>query len=354
MIVTNTLLQLQIQEEIGHEGRNSKVNKAYDPQLATMFVVKKIPKSDFSSVNEFFIEAQMLYAVQHPNIMGIKYATQDEHSIYLAMDYLKKGSLNALLEERSLTVREIIKYSLEFLSGIHFMHTKNLVHFDIKPTNILINDADKAVVTDFGLSKYLNEQGFAYPEKLYDLNIPMEAFDKAVGFSLYTDIYQAGLTIYRMCNGNNFLREQYNKFEISTGEDLLEILKKEKFPKKEAYLPHIPVKLRNIIKKSLAIDPIKRYETILDMINEISLIDEYLDWSYNEITNEHSEFVKQNEDSTNTLKIVLTKSDENVWLTEGFKIKNSDGKRTKVTKWNSDGYNTKDEAFKAIEKLLKA
>lgn len=345
-----------MQEEIGHEGRNSKVNKAYDPQLNATFVVKKIPKTDFSNVNEFFTEAQMLYAVQHPNIMGVRYASQDEHTIYLTMEYLKNGSLNKLLNERSLTVREIIKYSLEFLSGIHYMHTKNLVHFDIKPTNILINDADKAVVTDFGLSKYLNERGFAVPEKLYDLNIPMEAFDETVGFSFYTDIYQAGLTIYRMCNGNKFLREQYNKLEIQNEKDLVEILKTEKFPNKEAFLPHIPVKLRKIIKKSLAINPEKRYETILEMINEISLIDENLDWSYNKITNEHSEFVKLSEDLTNTFKIVLRKSEEDTWSTEGFKIKNSDEKlkSSRVSKWNSNGYTTKDEAFVAIEELLKA
>lgn len=66
----------------------------------------------------------MLYATEHPNIMGVKYATQDEHYIYISMDFYKNGSLNSLLQKRFLTVREIIKYSLEFLSGLHFMHTK--------------------------------------------------------------------------------------------------------------------------------------------------------------------------------------------------------------------------------------
>ncbi|PEO54215.1 serine/threonine protein kinase [Bacillus wiedmannii] len=354
LIVTNTLLQLQIQEEIGHEGRNSTVNKAFDPQLNALFVVKKIPKSDFSSADEYFQESQMLYGVQHPNIVPIRYASQDQNTIYLTMEYLEKGSLNKMLNERSLTVREVIKYSLEFLSGIHYMHTKNLVHFDIKPTNILINNAGKAVVTDFGLSRYLNEQGFAYPDKFYCLHAPIEAYDPSLGgFSLYSDIYQAGATIYRMCNGNTFLEEQFDDLNISDENDFAEALKAERFPKKDAFLPHIPLKLRNIVRKSLSLDPAARHETILDMINEISIIDENLDWSYNIITNEHSEFVRNEENCDYTFKIVVTKQGDNHWKTEGFKVRNLDGKSTRVTKWNSNGYTSKKEAFQALEKLLK-
>lgn len=350
MLVTNTLLQLEIQEEIGHEGKNSKVNKAFDPQLNATFVVKKIPKVDFTNVNDFFSEAQILYAVRHPNIASIKYATQDKDFIYLTMDYLKKGSLNSLLNRKPLTIREILKYSLEFLSGLHYIHAKNLIHFDIKPTNILINDSNKAVITDFGLSKYVNEQGFAYPEKMYDLNMPLEALKKDLGFSFYTDIYQAALTIYRMCNGNNFLREQYENFNINSPEELLDLLKSEKFPNKEAYLPHIPVKLRNIINKALSPDPENRYETVLDMINDISLIDENLDWSYNYNTNGYSELILDHQNGDHS-KIVVEFKDGK-WNTKGFKV-NSEGKQTRVTKWNTDGHNSKVKAFKTIERLLK-
>lgn len=54
MLMVDTLLRLQIKEDIGQEGRNSKVNVAYDPQLDARLVVKKIEKSEFTKPEEFF------------------------------------------------------------------------------------------------------------------------------------------------------------------------------------------------------------------------------------------------------------------------------------------------------------
>jgi eukaryotic-like serine/threonine-protein kinase len=347
MLVVDTLLTLQIEENIGQEGRNSEVHIATDPQLNAKVVVKKVQKSEFTNTAEYFSEAQKLYDVSHPNIMSVRYASQDNDNVYIVMDYYKKGSLNKVIQSRFLSVREIIKYSLEFLSGIHYMHSKNMIHFDLKPTNILINDAGKAVVTDFGLSKYLNENGFAQPSKLYPLHVPPETFNFGQ-FSFFTDIYQAGLTIYRMCNGNSILQEQLDSLGIKDSKEFAEVIIRDIFPKKELYLPHIPEKLQKIIKKALAIDPTKRFETVLDMMNELCLIDDNLDWFYNEITNEHSVWTKENE--THVLQLIVKKI-ESKWVTEGYKVW-KDKKPTKVSNWHTDGYSYKESAFEAVRKFL--
>ncbi|WP_153730679.1 serine/threonine-protein kinase [Sporosarcina obsidiansis] len=349
MLIVDTSLSLEYREEIGLEGRNSTVNKAFDPQLNAELVVKRINKSEFTKTEDYFKEAQMLYASEHPNIMGIKYATQDTDYIYLTMDYYKNGSINSLLEKRFLTVKEIIKYSLEFLSGIHFMHTKNLVHFDIKPTNILISNSNKAVVTDFGLAKYLNESGFAQPDKFYPLHVPPETFETGK-FSFYTDIYQAGLTIYRMCNGNTNFKQQLRDLNIQNQEQLAEAIRKNKFPQKSNFLPHIPDKFQQIIKKSLMNDVTKRYETILDMINEISSIEDVYNWEYTEGENDHFKFTEENEN--HKLELSLIQVDDK-WETIGVRIRSSDNKTTRVTKWCTSGYNNKEEAFMEIKKMLK-
>lgn len=350
MLIVDTLLKLEYRQDIGIEGRNSTVNIAYDPQLDTELVVKRIPKVDFKSEDHFFSEAQMLYATQHPNIMGVKYASQDEQYIYLTMDYYKNGSLNSLINERFLSVKEIIKYSLEFLSGIHYMHTKNLIHFDIKPTNILISNSNKAVVTDFGLAKYLNEHGFTHPDKLYPLHIPPEAFsiDK---FSFYTDIYQAGLTIYRLCNGNRFFKQQLQQLNISNSDELAEAIKKNKFPKKDSFLPHIPDKFQQIIKKALNPDVSKRYSTILEMMNEISNIEIQNDWMYNENIGSPSTWKSIGD---NYELILELKEKQGTWSTRGFKVKIADNTSRNVVKWKSNGHSSKEEAFKCIKELLKS
>lgn len=349
MIIVDTLLRLEYGKEIGQEGKNSTVHIAFDPQLNANLVIKRIEKSEFTNEECFFSEAQMLYATQHPNIMPIKYATQDEHCIYISMDYYKKGSLNALIESKFLTVKEIIKYSLEFLSGIHYMHTKNLVHFDVKPTNILISDSDKAVITDFGLAKYLNTNGFATADKLYPFHIPPEAFE--IGkLSTYTDIYQAGLTLYRMCNGNHWFKNQLDDLNITSITGLASAIAENKFPKKNAFLPHIPDKLRKVISKSLTNDVTKRYETILDMLNDISGIEEHCNWVYNEYENKCSSWMMENETHRLELKLEYY---EDGWRTTGYKTNLTNGKSNRVNKWFTSGYKDINEAHTSIKKLLK-
>ncbi|MFJ7680333.1 serine/threonine-protein kinase [Peribacillus sp. NPDC097198] len=350
MLVIDSVVQLKLLKEIGGEGRNSKVYIASDPQLNAEVVVKKINKSkEFTNTKEYFNEAQMLYASSHPNIMGVRYASQDPENVYIVMDFYKNGSLNSLLAKRCLTIREIIKYSLEFLSGLNYMHSKFLVHFDIKPTNILINDAGKAVLTDFGLSKYLNENGFANPKKSYPLHVPPETYIHGRN-SIFSDIYQSGLTIYRMCNGNDYFTKQLQELNITNSMELASAIANNAFPKKESFLPHIPIKLRAVIQKALSLEETSRYESVIEMMNDIALLEDNLDWVYNRVTNEHSEWVR--DEVTHKSKIVLLSEGRSNWKTEGYRIRTLDGKKNKVTKWNTNGYPTKEKALKSLEKLL--
>lgn len=351
MILVDTLLQLQLLKEIGQEGRNSKVFISFDPQLDANLVVKQVDKTDFTEESKYFNEAQMLYATQHPNIMPVRFASQDDKNVYIAMDYYKNGSLNSLINARFLKVREIIKYSLEFLSGIHYIHTKKLVHFDIKPTNILLNDAFKAVVTDFGLSKYLNEYGFAEPDFIYSFHTPPEAYQfskSSTGF----DIYQAGVTIYRMANGNNHFKKQLDELNITNPDELGAAIQRGRFPKRDAFLPHIPNKLQNIIKKALEIDMSRRYLSILDMINDLSNIDENLDWMYNEDETAHT-FYWERHNETHKFIIHLEKKSNELWDVSGSKIRKSDNRTIRISDWCSSGYPSKENAFKEIRNILK-
>lgn len=352
-----TELKFDLKESIGKEGLNSTVYKAFDPQLNANLVIKKILKKaiieDYNSIDEsnFFNESRILYNVGHPNVMEIQYASEDKDAIYLSMPYCKNGSLNGLLNKKFLTVKEIVKYSLEFLSGIHYIHTKKLIHFDIKPTNIMINDNNKAVVTDFGLAKYIDSYGLARPNKIYNSHRPPEAY-KYTDFSNKADIYQAGVTLYRMCNGNDVFHNMYN-YWLSKGE-LKEAISKGKFPDRKFYLPHIPLKLRKIINRAISVDVDKRYDTVLDMINDISSIEENLDWVYNEYKNKclrtWSIF---NEGKTHINRIKLVDKGNNIYDILGEKTRLKDNNTSKINNWTIKDINDLSNAFKNIEKFIK-
>lgn len=353
-----TTLNIDIGDKLGeNEGQNSAVFKAYDPQLNAELVIKKIPKQlifeDYECIDEsnFYNESRILYETRHPNVMEIRYASEDEEYIYYSMPFCKNGSLNATLNERFLTVKEIIKYSLEFLSGIHYIHTKRLIHFDIKPTNIMIDNNNKAIVTDFGLAKYTDSYGLATPNKLYSSHRPPEAL-QYLDFTNRADIYQAGVTLYRMCNGNELFCNQYDDW-LSRGE-INTAINSGNFPKRDLYLPHIPLKLKRIVNRAMNIDVDERYESILDMINDISSIEENLNWVYNENKNKHSAtWDNLNDKGTHINRIELIKVGEKYNI-EGKKIKLSDNSVQRINTWTKTNCKDINEAYKFIQGIIKA
>jgi eukaryotic-like serine/threonine-protein kinase len=332
-------------DNIGAEGLNSQVFKAFDPQLEAEIVVKRIPKADFNDEDEYFAESQKLYYVQHPNIVHVKYACKDDDHIYLTMPYYKNGSVNYLMESRFLNVREIIKYGFDFLNGLHFIHTKKLVHFDVKPTNILIDDSNKALLADFGLAKHLDDDGEASPEVMYGKHFVPEFFSPEE-MTTASDIYQAGLTLYRMCNGNDVFFTQHASMHANIKAHILT----GKFPDRTFFLPHIPKKLRKIIKKSIEVDISKRYDTILEMLNELATVDNSLDvqYSYSQTTHVH----KWTCECDNHFKIITATPNSGGFSVSGTKKMKDGGRETNISSLTKNDCHNHAELYSWVEKFF--
>lgn len=271
---------------IGDEGRNSEVLKVRDTCLDTVMAVKKIQKGSnaLPNPNEYFNEARILYANPHPYVVQVNYACQDTDFVYIAMPLYKNGSLSKYMAGRFLTLGEIVRFSCQFLSGLHNIHSKGLIHFDIKPDNILLSDRNEAVLSDFGLAKYCDDDGFALPNQLYGSHMPPESFD--IGEHTYLlDIYQAGLTMYRMCVGSAEFKRQFDLYRDTTGkidaDRFVTDLKAGRFPDRLKFKAHIPSKAKNAILKCIESEPDNRYQSAIEIINDFSDIDErYFDWQY--------------------------------------------------------------------------
>ncbi|WP_195603665.1 serine/threonine-protein kinase [Clostridium sp. LBM24168] len=348
MKYTKTNLDFEFIKPIGNnEGKNSEVFLAKDVQLDAELVVKKIKISAFKNIDEYFLEAKMLYDNKHPNIMEIQWASKDDNFIYLSMPFLKKGSLNSLIDKRYLSVREIIKYSLDLLSGVAYIHSKGLIHLDIKPTNILLDQSNRAILTDFGLSRYLDKNGIADQPCNYIPHIDPEWFLNS-GRTVLSDIYQIGLTLYRLCNGNSILKQQLSQLNVVSNDKLKEVILSEKYPDRSYFLPHIPVKLRKIIKKALDIDTNKRYNNVIEMMNDLSEIDENLDWQFTNKPNKLYCLHKGNNNISISTKNVNDKVD--IVCT---KTNLTSGKITKMNNYCSEGYNTDKSVQKEIATIIK-
>lgn len=278
-------LNFDILKEIGFDGRNSRTYVVRDHQLDAEIVAKQVAKAGFNDPAAFFAEAQALYASAHPNVVQIHYACQDADFLYLAMPYYRDGSVKGLISGgRHVTVREIVTMGCQVLTGLHNIHAKRLIHFDVKPDNILLSPRGEALLSDFGLAKRMNFAGKAEQDRHYGPMYPPEAF-RSDRFDRTFDIYQFGLTLYRMCVGNDAFHKQLVEFgpRIADRDAFRFAVTTGRFPNRAEFPAHVPNKLRKIVLRCIELDPADRYHSAIDVANALAAIDDKtFDWRFTE------------------------------------------------------------------------
>ncbi len=265
------------QDQIGAgEGMNSEVFKAFDPQLGGEFAVKVIEKSRFGGdVDKYFEEAQAMFANTHRNIVPIQYACENSTHIMLAMPYYAKGSLAARISKDPITTRELIRVAVGVMHGVAQIHAKGFIHFDLKPSNVLFNDLDDPLVSDFGQTKRFLTGGAVGVPRMYWRVMPPETLSSGAG-SVLGDIYQLGLLLYRAINGDAMYEDQFAGVDLPT---LRHLILRGKLPNRKLFLPHVPMRVRTIIRKALQIDPSSRYQSADEFSRAIARITASLDWN---------------------------------------------------------------------------
>lgn len=282
----STEVEFEKIEQIGNgQGANSDVYKVRDVQLDAVRAAKQVEASKFSGFDEYFAEAQKMHDAAHPNVVPIHFAgtgvENGEDYIYIIMDYYSRGSLAGLQEKTPLRVGQIVRYSLQFLTGLAFIHSRQIAHFDIKPTNILLKEEGVAALTDFGIAERLNKQGSADSPTFYIPHVSPERVSVAKQNHL-TDIYQAGLTLYRLCHMPDEWAKQLQKAKTQYGpnpnQSLARAVIDGHFPDRDAFPPHVPERLRTVIQKATQINPNDRYKSVRSMMNELGRVKRYLGW----------------------------------------------------------------------------
>ena len=299
-------INYQVIKPLDNQGHNSRVFLIHDIQLDKEFVLKKISKESINP-EAFFREARLVEKCQHKHILPIRYAGKDsdDNNIDIVMPLYKNGSLkNKITNGNSLTIKESIRYFIHVILGLHFVHSKKMVHFDLKPDNIMISDADEAVLADFGLAQEVDSDGVAPFDKIYGLHYTPEAVITRINIgtglgTILSDIYQLGLTMYRVVNGFSSLEIQNNNLGGITTNHILE----SRFPNRNSYELHVPLKVKTIINKCLSLNTQDKYELALDILNDLSSIPDskQLLWKQTINSDSHKQWVWQNE----KFKVVL-------------------------------------------------
>jgi serine/threonine protein kinase len=241
-------------------GQNSVgVFLCVDEQFGGKCAVKVIEKSKVSDPTNLWAEAKAMYEARHDNVVPVQYGCEKDDKIMLAMPYFSRGSLADRIKTGPLSLLESLRVCDSVLSGLHQIHAANHVHWDLKPSNVLFDDNDVAKVSDFGQARPLDPLGMAMPPSLiYDAAMPPEVLLGRPGTPI-SDVFQAGLTMYRVVNGDPFFNFQFH----AAGAELAKMIVDGEFPDRDNYMPHVSRSLRGIINKALEVDPTQRYGTAL-------------------------------------------------------------------------------------------
>jgi serine/threonine protein kinase len=257
------------------QGMNSLVYLADDPQLGGQLAVKEIEKNKFGNdIARYFAEAQVMFATAHPNIVPIQYACQTASHIVLAMPYFVKGSLASRICDVPIPINEVIRIAQGVLHGLARIHGEGFIHFDLKPSNVLFDDIDAPMVSDFGQTRRVLANGVVQVPPMYANAVPPEVWASGVGSAL-SDIYQAGLLLYRAVNGDPLYRSQFANLDDAT---VRKRVIAGKLPGRKLFLPHVSKRFRTIVRKALSPDPSHRYQSAVELASAIARIPRGLNW----------------------------------------------------------------------------
>ena len=210
----------------------------------------------------FFIEAQSVGRLMHPNIVAIYDAGMYKDFCYITMEYIDGPTLEKFCsKDNLLPISKVVEIIFVACKALDFAHKKGVIHRDIKPSNIMLNKAGAVRITDFGIAHIKSEQtaargllgspSYMSPEQVKEETVD----DKSDIFSLGCVFYEL-LTGEKAFSGDNYFSIMYK----ITNEDPVSMVK---------IRPQIPEILVKIAQRALAKNPNQRYQSCMDFAYDL-------------------------------------------------------------------------------------
>ena len=188
------------------EGGMATVFKAYQASMERHVALKVLPRQlaeagDFSA--RFQREARLVAQLQHPHILPVFDYGQAEGYSYIVMPFVQSGTLAGLIKKGRLSLPEVRRMIIQLGDALGYAHEQGIVHRDVKPGNVLLDERNNCLLTDFGLARMT--QGL---DRLTSVGAVMGtptymSPEQASGAPLdgRSDIYSLGIILYEMITG---------------------------------------------------------------------------------------------------------------------------------------------------------
>jgi eukaryotic-like serine/threonine-protein kinase len=255
-------------EPLGRGGMG-RVFKARDRRLNRLVAVKFLPDDladDPEALRRFEREARTASSLNHPHICTIHDFGEEDGRPYIVMELVEGETLEERLGDGRVSPGDALRWGIQIADALETAHTRGIVHRDVKPSNIMIDERGNAKVLDFGLARFFTDDTLATRETMAGAvlgTIPYMAPEQLSGkdADARTDLFALGVVIHTMFSGRHpFLRE-------TTAATVRAILEEKPSPLTES------PSMDRVLKKLMAKDPARRPSSAAEAARELARIE---------------------------------------------------------------------------------
>jgi eukaryotic-like serine/threonine-protein kinase len=292
----------RIEDEIGSGGM-STVYRAFDETLEREVAVK-IMHSDISSdaaaLERFRREARTVAQLSHPHVVMVIDAGEDHGHPYIVFEHVGGETLKERIRrEGPLPIAEAVAYAIEIGRALQVAHERGLVHRDVKPQNVLIDEEGRAKVTDFGIALGLEAEGLTAAGRMVgttDYVSPEQAMGHEVNGQ--SDVYSLGIVLYEMITGEV-------PFKGESGVSVAMKHVREGLPDLQRRRPGVSAALAAVVERATAKELRNRYASMADLVADLEETLTYETARAGEATGEATAVLSQLPGGSATRKPVL-------------------------------------------------
>lgn len=264
-----TIQGYELLERVGSGGFGA-VYRAYQSTLSREVAVKVILPTRANHpefIRLFEREAQLVSRLEHLHIVSIHDFWRDSDGAYIVMRWMRGGNLAEALRKSPFDLQSACRLLDQVASGMAAAHHQHIIHRDVKPSNILLDEEGNAYLSDFGIAIDLNEDSYTATNKgqnpilirgnafgSFDYLAPEQVLGQAA--TRQSDIYSLGITMYKVLTGHipypaqNSVEKLYKQID-------------EPLPEIENLAQEVRVDINQVIQKATAKNPEQRYRDAL-------------------------------------------------------------------------------------------